>query len=200
MHQDAGNFIMVGFACFQTFFPLNFEWHVTWIKMVTKNFRQGFQEYLPQLVNQMAAAKLEEDQKISYDVILEEDTADVLRLLKNTFFKVKSSFFKKFCPFHPIHSQFRFNERKIFVLIKVLRNTIIIARSFYSESQKLLTVHNNPSFLWKWETREENVIQSEKEMEKFFPYSTQFPSSLLLRKEVGDTGFSWGLTRSRSQK
>lgn len=46
---------------------------------------------LPQLVDQMAATSLEPEQKITYDIIREEDSEQVLQLLKNTFFKVSTS-------------------------------------------------------------------------------------------------------------
>lgn len=49
---------------------------------------------MPQLVDQMATSTLEADEKnlgISYEVIRVEDEIEVLRLLKATFFKVKSS-------------------------------------------------------------------------------------------------------------
>lgn len=52
---------------------------------------QGFSDFLPQLVDQMASASLEpdtKDQKLSYEVIRVEDTEQVLKLLKNTFFQV----------------------------------------------------------------------------------------------------------------
>lgn len=55
-------------------------------------FQQGFTEFLPQLVDQMASASLEpdtKDQKISYEVIRVEDGAEVVKLLKETFFKVR---------------------------------------------------------------------------------------------------------------
>lgn len=54
-------------------------------------FSQGFSEFLPQLVDQMASVSLEPDTKnqlISYEVVRDEDTEQVLKLLRNTFFKV----------------------------------------------------------------------------------------------------------------
>jgi hypothetical protein len=39
----------------------------------------------------MAATSLEPEQKITYDIIREEDSEQVLQLLKNTFFKVSTS-------------------------------------------------------------------------------------------------------------
>lgn len=44
----------------------------------------------------MAAASIEQDikdEKITYGVIVEQDTEQVLKLLKNTFFKVKYSIY-----------------------------------------------------------------------------------------------------------
>jgi uncharacterized protein YndB with AHSA1/START domain len=51
---------------------------------------QGLSDILPiqQLVNQMAAVTIDKEHQITYDVITENDTEQVLSLLKATFFKV----------------------------------------------------------------------------------------------------------------
>lgn len=50
---------------------------------------QGFQDFLPQLVDQMAATTLQDHkpETITYDVIREKDVEQVMNLLKKTFFK-----------------------------------------------------------------------------------------------------------------
>lgn len=56
--------------------------------------QQGLQDFLPQLVDQMASTSLASDLKpatITYDVITEEDVEKVLKLLKNTFFKARNN-------------------------------------------------------------------------------------------------------------
>lgn len=67
--------------CRQIFINFDFKFY----------FSQGFQDYLPQLVDQMAAASIApevKDQKITYEIIRKEDSEQVLKLLKRTFFKV----------------------------------------------------------------------------------------------------------------
>lgn len=51
---------------------------------------QGLSDILPiqRLVNQMASVSIEKEQKLTYDVVKEEDAENVLKLLKATFFQV----------------------------------------------------------------------------------------------------------------
>lgn len=50
---------------------------------------QNFSEFLPKLVDQMAAVTLQTEQNITYGFIREDDAEEVLVLLRKTFFKVK---------------------------------------------------------------------------------------------------------------
>lgn len=116
-HQDAGSFIMVSLHVFllhksDAFHTLTYDlfdsmckaWFASilfnliliysnnLIKILSFPIFKGFSDFLPKLVDQMAAASLEQEAKdpeITYSVIREEDTEQVLKLLKSTFFKVK---------------------------------------------------------------------------------------------------------------
>ena len=50
---------------------------------------------IQKLVKKMASVSIEKE-SITYDLILEKDYDEVLKMLKNTFFKVKVLFKKKF--------------------------------------------------------------------------------------------------------
>ena len=77
----------------QAFFSLNFTFSKQIVSCV-KLF-QGFSEILPiqKLVKKMASVSIEKE-SITYDLILEKDYDEVLKMLKNTFFKVKVLFKK----------------------------------------------------------------------------------------------------------
>lgn len=146
-HQDAESFYLVS----QMF---NRNLYTLAMLYLLKHFYifsyKGFQEFLPQLVDQMASSTLKldvKDQNISYEVIRVEDEIEVLRLLRATFFKVNSVPSPKFFPLPVVSMYFRsVPNSDVFLFAQNKGKSISITRG------------------------------RQKEMIKFF-FSTKFPSS-----------------------
>lgn len=150
----------------------------------------------------MASASLDSevnDQKITYDVIREEDTDEVIRLLKRTFFKVNKkyrptclsrvvwfsscSFYFFFC------CSIRFPEKGDEVVSQPpLRYLEKFPKLITLPSlNKLFAISNNSSF-----AQHKTVFNHKRKWESFLFDSTQFPPSLLLRNLIRDGKSCWG--------
>lgn len=145
----------------------------------------------------MAATTIEpevKDESIIYEVIREEDAEQVLKLLKNTFFKVKilegrSISLPAFLLFsNVVNVSFRPNNQRtkgenrnndsgafhVFFAINVM--TLLVSLH-WSQNDKILDVPNNPSFAQqkKCGAEEKDFIQSQRGNEKvFFPIQLNF--------------------------
>lgn len=155
----------------------------------------------------MAATTIEpeiKDEKIVYEVIRMEDAEQVLKLLKNTFFKVKIPFptnvwFSLQFPFThfsiplTFHSkrtskewreENRYNGSVAFHVFFANKCHDDATSLHWTLNGKQLDVPNNPSFAQqKKMLREENPYSiTERKRETFLFYSIRFPSSLLLQR------------------
>lgn len=148
--QDADAFIMVSCTLYVlvkfTQIAMNYKAStIKWTNFINFDFKfyfsQGFQDYLPQLVDQMAAASIApevKDQKITYEIIRKEDSEQVLKLLKRTFFKVSpeiSNFISIFLLRSFSHSIPHLNKYFVVTKLKFKRWNIRKNLSKYSRQQ-----------------------------------------------------------------